>query len=140
MTNTRLPAVDHRGFYMATFVLAVGGWAALAYLVQNVVPSPGPRWLFFVVGLMAATGTAAPFVWYLNRRFARRPVPGPVLLRQALWVGFFCATCAWLQLARTLNPATALLLAAGLGGIEWFLRMRERARWDPGPDEAQTSP
>jgi hypothetical protein len=132
MSNASFPAEDYRGFYIASFVLAVGGWAALYYLVGTVVPSPGPRWLFFVVGLMAVTGSVAPFVWYLNRRFARQPVPSGVLLRQSLWVAFFVATCAWLQLARTLNAPTALLLAAGLSGIEWFLRMRERARWDPG--------
>ena len=66
---------------------------------------------------MALTGTAAPFVWYLNRRFSRRPVPSGVLMRQAVWVGFVVVTCAWLQLARTLNWATALLMAAGLAGI-----------------------
>lgn len=136
MGNAAPPAEDYRGFYMASFVLAVGGWVGLYYLVGALVPSPGPRWLFFVVGLMAVTGTAAPFVWYLNRRFARRPVPAAVLIRQSLWVGLFTATCAWLQLARTLNWATALLLAAGLAGIEWFLRLRERARWDPGDDES----
>ena len=136
MSNAAPPAEDYRGFYMASFVLAVGGWVALYYLLGGMVPSPGPRWLFFVVGLTAITGTAAPFIWYLNRRFARRPVPSAVLIRQSLWVGLFVATCAWLQLARTLNWATALLLAAGLGGIEWFLRLRERARWDPGDDES----
>ncbi|MCC7362291.1 MAG: hypothetical protein IT317_22610 [Anaerolineales bacterium] len=137
MSQSPAPAVDYRGFYLATFVLAAGGWAALGYLVLNVVPGPGPRWLFFVVGLVALTGTAAPFVWYLNRRFARYPAPPGVLMRQAVWVGFVIVTCAWLQLARTLNWATALLLAAGLAGIEWFLRMRERARWEPGwePDD-----
>jgi hypothetical protein len=136
MSNAAPPAEDYRGFYMAAFVLAVGGWVGLYYLVAALVPSPGPRWLFFVVGLMAVTGTVAPFVWYLNRRFARRPVPAAVLIRQSLWMGLFTATCAWLQLARTLNWATALLLAAGLGGIEWFLRLRERARWNPGDDES----
>ena len=132
MTNSPAPREDYRGFYMATFVLAVGGWAAFWYLTQHVFPSNGPRWLFFVVGVVAITGTAAPFVWYLNRRFARGPVPAGVLMRQAVWVAFFVATCAWLQMARTLNWATALLLAAGLAGIEWFLRMRERSRWEPG--------
>jgi hypothetical protein len=135
MSHSPAPAEDYRGFYLASFVLAVAGWMGLYYLVGALVPSPGPRWLFFVVGLMAVTGTAAPFVWYLNRRFARRPVPGGVLIRQALWVGLFAATCAWLQLARTLTWSTALLMAAGLAGIEWFLRLRERARWDPGEDE-----
>jgi hypothetical protein len=135
MSNVTEPAADYRGFDIAAWVLALGGWVAMGYLVSHAVPSPGPRWLFFVAALMALTGTAAPFVRYLNRRFVRGPVAPAVLLRQALWVGFFGATCAWLQLGRTLNLSTALLLAAGLAGIEWFLRMRERARWDPGTDD-----
>src|ERR1700686_2551055 len=125
MSNVTEPAADYRGFDIAAWVLALGGWVAMGYLVSHPVPSPGPRWLFFVVALMALTGTAAPFVRYLNRRFARGVVAPAVLLRQSLWVGFFGATCAWLQLGRTLNLSTALLLAAGLAGIEWFLRMRE---------------
>jgi hypothetical protein len=135
MSNATLPAEDYRGFSIAAWMLALGGWAALVYLVTHSVPSPGPRWLFFVTILMALTGTAAPFVRYLNRRFARGPVAATVLLRQSLWVAFFGATCAWLQIGRTLNLYTALLLAAGLAGIEWFLRMREQARWDPGADD-----
>jgi hypothetical protein len=132
MNPTRL-RVDYRGFAMAAFVLAAAGWAGEVYVLGYTLPSAGPRWLFFVVGLMAVTGTAAPFVHYLNRRFARQPVPAGVLLRQSLWVGFFGATCAWLQIGRTLTLATALLLAAALAAIEWFLRMRERSRWEPEP-------
>jgi hypothetical protein len=135
MTNASVPAEDYRGFAISSWLLFLGGWGALAYLVQNSLPSPGPRWLFFVLMVMALTGTAAPFVRYLNRRFARGPVAAVVLLRQALWVAFFGATCAWLDIGRTLSLSTALLLAAGLAGIEWFLRMRERARWDPGTDD-----
>ena len=110
--------------------LAVTGWGGLALLVNNIIPDVAPRWAFFVLWLMALTGTALPFVRFLNHRFARGPVAG-VMLRQALWVGFFGATCAWLQMGRTLGATTALLLAAGLGGVEWFLRMRETSRWAP---------
>jgi len=125
---------DYRGFSLATWVLALAGWVGVAYVLLRTLPSPGPRWLFFVAWLAALTGTAAPFVAYLNRRFARQAVPPSVLLRQAMWIGFFGATCAWLQIGRTLSLSTALLLAAGLGGIEWFLRMRERSRWSPEQD------
>ena len=135
MIDRSLPHVDYRGFGMAAFVLAVGGWAGLVYLVAYTIPGTGQRWLFFVAWLMALTGTAAPFVGYLNRRFAGQAVAPAVLLRQSLWVGFFGATCAWLQIGRTLNLSTTLLLAAGLSAIEWFLRMRERSRWDPGMDD-----
>ena len=135
MSNASPPAEDYRGFAIASWLLFLGGWGTLVFLVQISLPSPGPRWLFFVLMLMALTGTAAPFVRYLNRRFARGQVAPAVLLRQSLWVAFCAATCAWLDIGRTLNLYTALLLAAGLAGIEWFLRMRERARWDPGTDD-----
>lgn len=135
MSERTLPTVDYRGFAMAAWVLALAGWAGLGYLVFNSIPGTQQRWLFFVTGLMALTGTAAPFVGYLNRRFAGRGVPPAVLIRQSLWVGFFGATCAWLQIGRTLNLSTGLLLAAGLSAIEWFLRMRERSRWDPGLED-----
>lgn len=113
--------------------LTITGWGGLYLMIfeLNIIPDIGPRWLFFVLWLMALTGTAIPFVRFLNQRFAGGMPSAPVLLRQAVWVGFLGATCAWLQLGRTLSPATALLLAAGLGGVEWFLRMRERSRWSP---------
>ena len=135
MSERSLPTVDYRGFAMAAWVLTLAGWAGLGYLVLNTIPGTTQRWLFFVAGLVALTGTAAPFVHYLNRRFAGHAVAPSVLVRQSLWVGFFAATCAWLQIGRTLNLSTTLLLAAGLSAIEWFLRMRERSRWDPGTDD-----
>lgn len=119
------------GLTLAAWAVALAGWSGLAYLFTAVIPAPVPRWFFFVFWLMALTGTAVPFVRFLNRRFGRAPAPPAVLLRQSLWVGFFGATCAWLRIGRTLSPYTALLLLAGLGAIEWFLRIRERSRWTP---------
>jgi hypothetical protein len=124
---------------LAAWLLALIGWAGLAALIFNVDPRTGsmPIWFFFVLAVMALTGTAVPFVDYLNRRFggkAPSPVPPSVLLRQSLWCGLFGATCAWLLRSGILSLATALLLGAGLGGVEWFLRMRERSRWTPGAD------
>src|SRR5260370_42593115 len=110
MTNLSAPAEDYRGFTIATWLLFLGGWAATAYLGATALPSPGPRWLFFVLVLMALTGTAAPFVRYLNRRFALGPVPAAVLLPQSLWGGFFGASRACLQIRRTLNVYTLLPL------------------------------
>lgn len=123
---------DYRGFGLASALLALVGWGGVVYLVSATIPTPGPRWLFFVVWLMGVTGTAGPFVWYLNRRFSRIPVPPGVLMRQALWVGLFGTACLWLQIPRTLTFTILVLILAGLCGIEWFLRMRERARWQPG--------
>ncbi len=126
---------------LAAWLLALLGWAGIASLVFNVDPRTGslPIWSFFVLGVMALTGTAVPFVRYLNRRFARMPVPPAVHLRQSLWIGLFGATCAWLLKSGILSLATTLLLGAGLGGVEWFLRMRERSRWTPDADSDESA-
>lgn len=137
---------NHLSLTLAAGIMALLGWAGLLYLIfvpdlapagsaSRPIPGPFPIWLFFVLGFVALTGTAVPFVRYLNRRFARTLVPPAVLLRQSLWFGFFGATSAWLLKSGILSLATVLLLGAGLGGVEWFLRMRERSRWTPGPDD-----
>lgn len=124
-------------FTIAAGVLAVVGWGGLISLIGNVDPriGPLPLWAFFVLWLMAITGTVTPFVNYLNRRFAREPVPPNVILRQSLWVGLFGATCAWLLRSRLLNAATVILLLITLVGVEWFLRLREHARWSPDEED-----
>jgi drug/metabolite transporter (DMT)-like permease len=101
---------------------------AIAYLTTQTLPAAPFLWLFFAAWLIALTGTAIPFAHYLNKRFAKILPPDAVMLRQALWVGLFGASCAWLQLGRALNWASALLLAAALIAIEGFLLLRERSK------------
>jgi len=118
---------------LTAWALALFGWGGLIGLIINVDPrlGPLPLWSFFVLWLMALTGTAVPFVSYLSRRFSRERLPAGVILRTALWVGFFGATCAWLQRSGLLNGATVALIAIALIGVEWFLRLRDRSRWSP---------
>jgi hypothetical protein len=118
---------------IAAWILALLGWGGLIGLVFNVDPRVGPLpiWGFFVLWLMALTGTAVPFVSYLNRRFSREAVPANVLLRQSIWVGLFGAACAWLQRSSLLSSATVALVLIALIGVEWFLRLREHAHWSP---------
>jgi hypothetical protein len=54
-----------------------------------------------------------------------------VIIREALWIGIYFPTLAWLQLGRVLTPTLILLLAVGLIAIEILLRMRERSQWKP---------
>ncbi len=125
-------APEHPSLVIAAAFLAFGGWAGLILLFSLADPMVmGPRWLFFVLWTLALTGTAAPFVRYLNRRFARAPVPSAVMLREALFVGLFGATVAWLQLIRVLTGPLALLIGFGLLGADLLLRLRERSRWEP---------
>ena len=98
-------------------------------LVGGSPPLALQRWLFFILLYMAITGTALPFIWYLNTRFSRRyPVSGGTLLRQGMWCGLFAVLAAWLQMSRALNSPTAFFLALSMIVIETFLRLRERAQ------------
>jgi drug/metabolite transporter (DMT)-like permease len=113
---------------VACIVLAAAGWAGVIYLTTNNLPTIGSLWMFFVAWLVALTGTAIPFTHYLNKRFSKPMPQDSVIVRQAIWIGIFGATCAWLQLGRALNWASALLLAAALAAIEGFLILRERSK------------
>ncbi len=115
------------------FILTFGGGMGLVWVVTQTLPTVWPRWLFFFCLTLAATGAALPFAALLNRRFSSAsPASHGILLRQAFWFGLYMDILAWLQLGRVLTPSVMLLLAIGLGVIEYLLRLRERARWNPG--------
>lgn len=118
---------------IAALLMAAIGWPGVALVVTTTLPTVGPRWLFFLLWIPAVTGTSLPFLWLLHRRFAHPPAPPPVLLRQGLWVALFASLCLWLQINRSLSLPLGLLIAAGLVAFEWFLRLRERTTWRPGP-------
>ncbi len=130
MDSTSSPPV--RKFLPAAIILAVIGWGGVLYVLLNTLPTVGPRWLFFFLSVLAVTGTSLPMVAFLNRRFPSVPSPTTaVVLRQALWVGIYFPTLAWLQIGRVLTPALALLLLLGFILIEWLLRLREKSQWNP---------
>ncbi len=115
-----------------SIVLTVVGWIGLLLVIRTTVPTLGPRWLFFFLVVLALTGPALPLVYFLNQRFpSDPPVDDGVILRQALWVGVFGSTVAWLQLGRMLTTGLALILAGVFVLIEFLLRLFERSRWDP---------
>ena len=73
-----------------------------------------------------------PVTWFLNLRFRSEPPAGStVIVRQAIWVGVYGALLVWLQQARLVTLWTGLGLAIGLVAIEYLIRMREKARWQP---------
>ncbi len=120
-------------FLPTTILLFLIGWGGLAALVVYTLPTLGPRWLFFFLGLIALTGTSLPVVYFFNRRFPSTPPPEPgVLLRQSIWIGIYGSALLWLQLGRMLTLTIAAIIAGGLVLIEGLLRMREISRWKPG--------
>ncbi|MBW6466306.1 MAG: hypothetical protein K0B06_07385 [Brevefilum sp.] len=125
-----------RTFLPLSLVLTLIGWGGLWIVVSGTLPTLGPRWLFFFLGVVALSGPALPITYYLNQRFpSDPPVDGMVIVRQALWVGVFGSTLTWLQLGRVLTPALALILAGVFVLIEFLLRLFERSRWNPNGDE-----
>ena len=119
-------------FLPAALFLFIIGWGGLLALILATLPTVGPRWLFFFLCVLAITGTVLPITAFLNRRFPSTPAPTAiVVVRQALWFAIYGATIIWLQMGRVLNPALAILLAIGLGLIEFLLRMSEKSQWKP---------
>lgn len=125
-----------RSLLPLSITLSVIGWGGLLIVIRSTVPTLGPRWLFFFLGVLALTGPALPVVYFLNVRFpSDPPVQELVILRQALWVGVFGSTIAWLQLGRVLTVGLALILAGVFVLIEFLLRLFERSRWSPNKEE-----
>jgi hypothetical protein len=117
-------------FLPASIFLFIIGWGGLIALIVTTLPTVGPRWLFFFLCVLAITGTALPITAFLNRRFPSTPPPTYlVVVRQALWFAVYASTMIWLQMGRVLNPALAILLAIGLGLIEFLLRLSEKSQW-----------
>jgi hypothetical protein len=120
-----------RIYLPSALALAILGWGGLAALFYFSLPFVWSRWGFFVLVIMALTGTALPIVFFLNQRFpSDPPAESNVIVREAVWVGVYFATLAWLQLGRLVTIYVVLGLAAGLFATEYFIRLREKANWN----------
>jgi hypothetical protein len=127
-------APSFRQYLVSSLVLIFIGWGGLALMlfVFNMPPLIWARWGFFVLWFIALTGTALPLAYFLNLRFVSDPPAEPnAILRQALWVGVYGATLAWLQLGHLVTLWVWMGLGGGLIAIEYLIRLRERARWRP---------
>ena len=119
-------------FGLSALALAVIGWGGLYLVITMTLPFVWARWGFFALLLMALAGTALPLVYYLHQRFPTTPpAAANVIVRQAMWVGVYGATIAWLQLGRLVTLYVILGLAAGLIAAEYFIRIREKANRRP---------
>jgi hypothetical protein len=119
--------------YLASAIsLFLLGWGAAAIAIFALTPTVWARWLLFFGGTLGLTGLAMPVTWFLNLRFPSEPPAGPtVIVRQAIWVGVYGVVLVWLQQARLVTLWIGLVLAIGLVAIEYLVRMREKARWQP---------
>jgi hypothetical protein len=121
-------------FLASAISLFVIGWGTVAVAVFQFTPTVWARWLLFFGITLGLTGLAMPATWFLNLRFPSDPAADAyVIVRQAIWVGVYGAVLAWLQQVRLVTIWDSLGLAFGLVAIEYLVRMREKARWQPKP-------
>src|SRR5215213_1757607 len=119
-------------FALSSLLLMLVGWGGLYFLLTQTLPYVWPRWGFFVLVLIAVTGTVLPVIYFVPRRFPSEKLAEPnVIVRQAMWFGVYGATLAWLQLRRLVTVYVILGLAGALAAIEYFIRLRENAHWNP---------
>lgn len=117
-------------FIPTALLFSLAGWGGIAWLVLFAKPLVGPRWLFFLCWFLALTGPALLALAFLHRRFPTpEGVSQDVVVREAIFVGLYGSTLAWLQIGRVATLPLALLLGGGLVLIEWFIRLREKSRW-----------
>ena len=121
-----------KDYLTAFLVLFLTGWIGLVITIFATLPTLGPRWLFFFLGVVALTGTAIPITYFLNKRFpSTPPAEKYIIIRQAIWFGVYGSSLAWLQMGQVLNSSLALILAGAFIVIELLLRLWERSHWKP---------
>ena len=126
------PSYTLKEFLPAILILSLSGWGGLLLIILLALPTIGPRWLFFFLGVLALTGISLPIVYYFNKRFpSDPPIDKRVILRQAIWIGVYGSAVAWLQMGRVLNTGLAVILAGAFILIELLLRLWERSHWKP---------
>jgi hypothetical protein len=121
-----------RDFLVSSLILVITGLGGLFAVINLTEPSGGTRWAFFFCSVLGLSGLALPGIAFLNAYFGSTPPPNQaVIMRQAIWLGIYLPSLAWLRIGRVLDLSLAFLLAAGLILIEWLLRLRERSQWKP---------
>ena len=95
--DAQTPSPKVRSFIPAALICALLGWSGLVALLIYTEPNGGTRWAFFFCAVLGLTGLVLPFVAYLNRRFpSTPPVTHGIVMRQAVWIGIYLPTLAWL--------------------------------------------
>ena len=121
-----------RVYSLSTILLIIIGWGGLVYVLMYSLPFVWSRWAIFFFGIMGLTGIALPIVYFFHKKFPETPpAESNVIIRQAIWVGVYGATLAWLQLGRLVTMNIILGLAGGFVAAEYFIRLREKANRRP---------
>ena len=116
-----------RTIIVVSVILAVVSWLSLVFLVMNLSPTGINVPLFFLALFLTVLCTVTPLMWSVNRRLTSSS-SGSVIawrsLRQAGVLALFASLSAWLQMVRSLNWITALLVFGVLLTTEILLEIR----------------
>ena len=124
--------IKFRDYSLSTILLILIGVGGFVYVLLFSLPLVWSRWAIFFFGIMGLTGIALPVVYYFHKKFPETPpADSNVIIRQAMWVGVYGATLAWLQLGRLVTMNIILGLAGGFVAAEYFIRIREKANRRP---------
>jgi hypothetical protein len=114
-------------------ILAGPGWAALIYLMNARPPTLGNRWLFYVLVILALSGTVMPGLVFVNKILQlKKPISFETVIREAMLVGVYGAILLWLNKGQVLSTGLALVIALGMIMAELLIRLRKESRWRPG--------
>lgn len=113
------------------FVLGMGSWGVLGYLVTYYVPDSSTIALSLLLVFLATAGTAMPLVHLLNYRFRLGAGDDgkPLTNRWRIWrqsslLGLIAVLGLWFQLLRVLNLIVVILLVGVFILIEVFFHTR----------------
>ncbi len=118
----------------AALILDLAGSGGLAFVFLNTQPFLGPRWLLFFFTSLLACGISLPFFTILQKRFSKKTFLEGVLVREVLLFAIYIDVLLWLQLGRALNDLIMILLGMGFVLLEIFLRINEKAVFNPDED------
>ena len=116
---------------LVAFLVGLGCWAGLAYLVTYYVPDSSTVTLSLFLIFVAVAGTAMPVFHLLNWRFRREAdaeegasTDAWRAARQSALASAFVVLCMWFQLLKVLNWLIVLLLVGVFALVEVFFWAR----------------
>lgn len=116
---------------LLAFLVGVGCWGGLGYLVTYYVPDSSTIALSLFLVFLAVMGTVMPIVHFLNYRFGAQRGPDDstrvdrwCVWRQSSLLGLLAVLGLWFQLLRVLSWIIVVLLVGVFVLIEMFFRTR----------------
>lgn len=128
---TKKHSITVGSVWPAAFILSLAGGGGLAFVFLNTQPFLGPRWLLFFFTSLLACGVSLPLFTILQKRFSKKGFSEGVLVREVLLFAIYIDVLLWLQLGRALNDLVMILLGMGFILLEIFLRISEKAVFNP---------